>query len=182
MEGLVDELLTVSAVKTGSLSLRCAREDLAPICRSAVDDQMLITKRAVSVELPATPAFAMVDAKRVMQVVGNLLSNALRYSAPERPVVLRLRQAEGEAIIEVRDEGPGIPPDAVPHLFERFYRVPGIDVRAGSQAGLGLGLFLSQVIVRRHGGRIDVDTEVGRGSTFSVVLPLAEEAAERASA
>jgi signal transduction histidine kinase len=124
----------------------------------------------------------MVDAKRVKQVLGNLLSNALKYSAPERPVALRLRRAAGEAIIEVRDEGPGIPPDAIPHLFERFYRVPGIDVRSGSQTGLGLGLFLSQAIVLRHGGRIDVDTEVGRGSTFSVALPLAEEATERASA
>jgi signal transduction histidine kinase len=182
MEALVDELLTISAVKTGTLPLRRAREDLAVICRRAADEQMLITQRPVSVELPATPAFAMVDAKRVKQVVGNLLSNAIKYSAPERPVALRLRRAAGEAIIEVRDEGPGIPPDAIPHLFERFYRVPGIDVRSGSQTGLGLGLFLSHAIVRRHGGRIDVETEVGRGSTFSVALPLAEEATERASA
>jgi two-component system sensor histidine kinase/response regulator len=73
----------------------------------------------------------------------------------------------------VRDEGPGIPPDALPHLFERFYRVPGIEVRAGSQRGLGLGLFVSQAIVGRHGGRIEVETEPGHGSTFSVRLPLA---------
>jgi signal transduction histidine kinase len=182
MEGLVDELLTVSAVKTGMLPIHRTREDLSVICRSAADEQTLLTQRSVSLDLPATPAFAMVDAKRVKQVVSSLLSNAIKYSAPERPVALRLRHASGEAIIEVHDEGPGIPPDAVPHLFERFYRVPGIDVRSGSQTGLGLGLFLAQAIVRRHGGRIEVHTEVGRGSTFSVALPLAEEATERASA
>jgi signal transduction histidine kinase len=176
MEGLVDELLTVSALKSGTLALQREREDLVAICRSAAEEQMLIAQRRVSLELPTQPTFALVDAHRVRQVVSNLLSNALKYSPPDRPVALLLRRTEADAIIAVRDEGPGIPADALPHLFDRFYRVPGIEVRSGSRTGLGLGLFLSAAIVSRHGGHIDVDTQPGRGSTFSVRLPLSAPA------
>jgi signal transduction histidine kinase len=174
MEDVVDELLTVSAVKTGALALHREREDLVPICKNAADEQMLIAQRRVAVELPREPTFAFVDSQRVRQVVSSLLSNALKFSPPDRPVALRLRRADGEAVIAVRDEGPGIPPEALPHLFERFYRVPGTEVVSGSRAGLGLGLFISQAIVSRHGGRIEVETELGHGSTFSVRLPLDE--------
>jgi signal transduction histidine kinase len=174
MESLVEELLTISAVKTGAFALHREREDLASICKVAAEEQMLIAHRRVSIELPAEPTIAFVDPQRVQQVVGNLLSNALKYSPSDRPVALRLRRTEGEAVIAVRDEGPGIPADALPHLFDRFHRVPGIEVRSGSGTGLGLGLFISEAIVRRHGGRIEVETELGRGSTFSVRLPLAE--------
>jgi signal transduction histidine kinase len=106
--------------------------------------------------------------------VSNLLSNALKYSAPERAVVLRLRVVARDAVISVQDQGPGIPSDALPHLFEQFYRAPRVEVRSGTRQGLGLGLAISHAIVSRHGGRIEVESEVGRGSTFSVHLALAE--------
>jgi signal transduction histidine kinase len=174
MDSLVDELLSLSAIKTGTLSLRRERGDLASICRTAAEEQMLIAHRDVSIDVPTEPTIAFVDAPRVQQVLGNLLSNALKYSPPDRPVALHLRMAEGEAIIDVRDEGPGIPAEALPHLFERFYRVPGTEARAGSRVGLGLGLFIAHAIVSRHGGRIEVETAPGRGSTFSVRLPLGD--------
>jgi signal transduction histidine kinase len=172
MEGLVDELLSLSAIKTGTLALRRQPGDLASICRTAAEEQMLIAHRNVSIELPSEPTIAYVDAPRVQQALSNLLSNALKYSPPDRPVALQLRRTGGEAIIAVRDEGPGIPAEAVPHLFERFYRVPGAEDRFSSRAGLGLGLFIAHNIVSGHGGRIEVDTQPGRGSTFSVRLPL----------
>jgi signal transduction histidine kinase len=174
MENLVDDLLSVSAIKSGMLTLRRERTDLVALCQAAADEQTLITKREISVELPSWPVFAYVDPHRIQQVVGNLASNALKYSPADRSVVLQLRRTDAEAIITVRDEGPGIPADALPHLFERYYRVPGVEVRAGSSVGLGLGLFVSQAMVSQHGGSIEVETEVGRGTTFVVRLPLAE--------
>jgi signal transduction histidine kinase len=118
----------------------------------------------------------------VQQAVGNLLSNALRYSPPDRPVSLRLVGTETEAIVSVHDEGPGIPREAMPHLFERFYRVPGLPVRTGSGEGLGLGLYVSRAIVERHGGHIEIESQRGQGSTFSVHLPLARSPTAEAQA
>jgi signal transduction histidine kinase len=172
MENLVDDLLSVSAIKSGMLTLRRERADLVALCQAAADEQTLITKREISVEVPSEPVFANVDPQRIQQVVGNLASNALKYSPADRPVVLHLRRTDTEAIITVRDEGPGIPAHALPHLFERYYRVPGVEVRAGSSVGLGLGLFVSHAMVSQHGGHIDVETELGRGTTFVVRIPL----------
>src|SRR5262249_33845309 len=78
------------------------------------------------------------------------------------------------ACVSVRDEGQGIPPEALPHLFERFYRVPGIDVQSGSGVGLGLGLHISCEIVARHGGEVGVSSPLGAGATFWFTLPLAD--------
>jgi signal transduction histidine kinase len=173
MERLVDDLLSLSAIKSGTFTVSPEQADLAGICRSAAQEQSAIQKREVVFDLPCAGVLAYVDPQRVQQAVGNLLSNALRYSPRDRPVTLRLRNTGTEAIVSVRDEGPGIPPEALPHLFERFYRVPGLEVNAGSGKGLGLGLYVSRVIVQGHGGRIDVESQRGRGSTFSVHLPLA---------
>jgi two-component system, sensor histidine kinase and response regulator len=77
-----------------------------------------------------------------------------------------------ECCISIRDMGVGIPPELLPHIFERFYRVPGIETQTGSGIGLGLGLYISHKIVECHGGRIDVQSTPGDGSTFTIVLPL----------
>jgi signal transduction histidine kinase len=79
---------------------------------------------------------------------------------------------EYEAIISIRDMGAGIPPEQIPHIFDRYYRVPGIDAQPGSHNGLGLGLYISRKLIERHAGRIDVHSVPGEGSTFSIVLPL----------
>lgn len=85
---------------------------------------------------------------------------------------MTLQQVGYEAIISIRDMGVGIPAEQIPHIFEQYYRVPGIEVQTGSQTGLGLGLFISQKLVERHAGRIDVQSVPGEGSVFSIVLPL----------
>jgi signal transduction histidine kinase len=108
-------------------------------------------------------------------VLTNLLSNALKYSAQECPVALGVRAEGQRAVLTVRDEGAGIPAESLPHLFERFYRVPGVQVQSGSGVGMGLGLFITHEIVERHGGTIQVQSAVGEGTTFTVTLPLARE-------
>ncbi len=105
-------------------------------------------------------------------MLSNLLSNALKYSAAERRVALRLRQREGCATFAVRDKGQGIPLEAIPRLFERFYRAPGVKVQHGSGVGLGVGLYISRELIEMHGGQIEVHSTIGRGTTVIFTLPL----------
>jgi CheY-like chemotaxis protein len=113
------------------------------------------------------------DADRIHQVVGNLLSNARKYSPAGGTVDVSAHEASGQVIVTVRDHGLGLPPDAVPHLFEKFFRVDNSDRR--SITGTGLGLAISRKIVEAHGGRIWADSDgLGQGSCFSFSLPLAD--------
>ncbi len=113
-----------------------------------------------------------VDVDRISQVILNLLSNARKYSSAEVTITMTLQRADDTSILSVRDRGVGIPAEMLPHIFERFYRVPGVEVQTGSGIGLGLGLYISNKIVERHGGHIEVQSMPGEGSTFSVILPL----------
>lgn len=110
------------------------------------------------------------DPDRLERVVLNLISNALKYSPAETVVEIRLRQEGESAVVEVQDQGPGIPPESLPRLFQRFYRAPG----AARREGMGLGLYIARVLVEAHGGHVWVESHPGQGSTFSFSLPTAE--------
>ena len=125
----------------------------------------------MALSVPAEPLVASADPRRVSQILGNLLGNALRYSPPEAGVRLALRADGGGAVVAVSDDGPGIPEEERARIFQSFYQVPGAE-RFGGGTGLGLGLYLCKELVERHGGRIWVESEVGRGSTFFFLLPL----------
>jgi two-component system, sensor histidine kinase and response regulator len=124
-------------------------------------------------ELAPQPVEANVDVNRLSQVLLNLLSNARKYSPPGAPITIRVERKKDHGIISVSDKGTGIPSETIPRIFERFYRVPGVEVQSGSSIGVGLGLYVAQKIVEQHGGRIDVQSAPGEGSTFSLLLPLA---------
>ncbi len=109
------------------------------------------------------------DPDRLERILMNLLTNALKYSALETEVLLRAEKTDGEVTVSVTDYGMGIPPEDLPHIFERFYQ-PTAGRKAG---GLGLGLYISKMLVEAHGGRVGVESELGRGSTFWFTLPLA---------
>jgi signal transduction histidine kinase len=176
MERLVNDLVDVSRIDASWLPLWLERCDLVHLCRQIADEQSAAAERDMRLDLTDVPAWVMADAERMGQVLTNLLSNALKYCGQDCPVGLTLR-AEGErAVLAVRDEGAGIPPESLPHLFEYFYRVPGVQVQSGSGVGLGLGLFITREIVERHGGAIEVESAIGQGTTFTVLLPLAREA------
>ena len=172
MERLIGDLLDVSRIELGKLALRIEPGDLAAVCRQTAEDHREAAERRITLDLPDEPVVLPFDADRIEQVLANLLSNALKYSPPRRPVVLRLRTGAGEARVTVEDAGAGIPPEALPHIFGRFYRVPGVQVQSGSGVGLGIGLFISDEIVERHGGRMWAESEPGRGSRFTFALPL----------
>jgi signal transduction histidine kinase len=125
----------------------------------------------ITVELPTDLPPVCADYDRLERILTNLLSNALKYSDPGTPVLLCARRQDGEVEISVTDQGRGIPSEAIPHLFERFYRVPE-DRKA---EGIGLGLYITKLLVEAHGGCIWVESGVGKGSMFYFTLPVANE-------
>jgi signal transduction histidine kinase len=132
------------------------------------------TDLTVTFAAPPGPLEVDMDVDRISQAVLNLLSNARKYSPAGAPITLTLEQREDRCTLAVQDQGVGIPADQLPHIFERFYQAPGIEKQIGSSVGLGLGLYIAQKIVEQHGGSIEVDSQPGSGSTFSVILPLVD--------
>jgi signal transduction histidine kinase len=117
----------------------------------------------------------MGDPDRLKEVLLNLVDNALNYTPGGGKVILSLYHNEPWVLVCVADTGPGIPPEDLPHIFERFYRAKSIKPRPGRPAGTGLGLSIARWIVEQHGGHITVESQVGKGSTFSVWLPATPE-------
>ena len=170
---LIEDLLLASQIAAERLTLRTEEFDLVAGARAAVTNQR-VNRAAIHLEAPAEPLVVSADRQRLGQVLTNLLTNAIKYSPRDTDVVVRVGRAGDAARIQVSDRGMGIPPEALPHLFDRFYRVAG----AAEQAqGLGLGLYITRRIVEAHGGSIEVESEPGKGSTFTVALPLPDELA-----
>lgn len=173
METLVHDLLMAAQVKGESQRLTLGRRDLRELCRHVVHDQRLATGRVIMLDLPRKPAGAEVDTDRITQVLTNLISNAHKYSHADTPIAVRLAITGRYGRISIRDDGPGIPLDAQEHLFQSFYRVPGIEAVHEADGGLGLGLSICRELVELHRGHIGVESLPGRGSTFWVTIPLA---------
>lgn len=175
LESLVDELLDNSRIEAGQFGVHLQQTDLRGLVSEVVEEQRALNPgRVIALEtLPAQTVRVEADAERVRQVIGNYLTNALKYSAEARPVDVGLEVEQKQARIWVRDEGAGIPFEQQPHVWERFYRVPGIEVLTGSKVGLGLGLYITKAIIERHQGQVGVQSTPGQGSTFWCTLPLA---------
>jgi two-component system phosphate regulon sensor histidine kinase PhoR len=172
LEALVSDLMSLSRVEAEKHDLPTTRIDLAPLVERAARDAagpQRIERVALAIE--AQP-FVLGDQQQLEQMVRNLVDNALKYGAPGRPVVVRLDLApSGQARIAVEDEGEGIAPEQIPHLTRRFYRTdPG---RSRASGGTGLGLAIVKHIVERHRGRLDISSELGKGTRVVVRIPLA---------
>lgn len=172
MERLVNDLLNTSLIETGMFSLSRQPDDLVAILRELVTEHRDAMGSTLQVEIlvPALPG--LFDRERICQVILNLLSNARKYSPPGAPIKLRLESQDDQAVLAITDQGVGIPPAKLAHIFERFYRVPEIDVQTGSSSGVGLGLYIAQKIIERHDGRLNATSTPGQGSTFTIHLPL----------
>ncbi len=174
MGSMVDSLLDLVRSEMGQPPiLRRAEVDVGALARSvAVDQQQATQRHEVRVHVPETPVIAPLDEVRVRRVVRNLLLNAVKYSPSGGIIEVRVQQHElkglGWAVLEVQDTGIGIPARDLPHMFERFYRGENV---VGRIPGTGLGLFGARQIAELHGGRIEVTSVEGQGSTFAVWLP-----------
>jgi two-component system phosphate regulon sensor histidine kinase PhoR len=189
MAQLVDDLLSLSRVELNEHVRPKESVELPPLIASVAEALAgRAEERRMTVRLDIEPALPSVvgDADQLVQVFRNLVENAIRYAREGTPVVVAARAVEripdiggfGVAVA-VRDEGEGIPKDAIPRLTERFYRVD--KARSQSLGGTGLGLAIVKHIVNRHRGRLAIESVVGRGSTFTVFLPAVRPAPSPAS-
>ena len=176
MARLIDDLLSLSRIELNAHRRPDTPVDLVPLVRQVADGlQTLARDRGVSVHIEAAPALIVPgDRDELVRVFENLVENALKYGAVGRRVDIALRTAlspegEPEAQVDVRDYGPGIAPEHLPRLTERFYRVDVTESRA--QGGTGLGLALVKHILNRHRGRLSIESTAGAGATFAVHLP-----------
>ena len=174
LEHLVTDLLLFSNVEHQELQLQAANYPLMALVDQAVED-MSTKYRGQTIEVHPSKTRAMVraDAHRAIQVLANLLDNAIKYSAEGKPVHVRWTVRRREVEVTVRDWGPGIRSEDVSRLFTRFGTL-GHQPRPG-QVGTGIGLYICNEIIKRHRGRIRVESQKGAGSTFSFSLPLAAE-------
>jgi signal transduction histidine kinase len=170
LTSLIDELLDVSSIRAGRVELHKRPCNLNDICKEAMEDQHLLTGRAITLNIPKDPVTVQVDCDRLSQVLANLVTNAVKYSPEGSPVEVGLSMNKQHARIYVRDRGKGISKDQQTRIFETFYRTP--DALASNKQGMGLGLAISKEIIERHSGRIWVESKLNQGSTFFVELPL----------
>jgi signal transduction histidine kinase len=172
---LINDLLDVSRIHANRLELAPALVNLAQLVQETVEDQRnLVPTRPLHVETSPLEVLVFADAERVGQVVNNYLPNALKYSEASRPIEVRVTQTGKMARVEVTDEGPGLSAEQQEHIWQRFYRVPGIEVKSGTGVGLGLGLHICRIIIERQAGQVGVESTQGRRSTFWFTLPLAD--------
>jgi signal transduction histidine kinase len=142
--------------------------DMLYECKDVMNSKVDEEKLHIQIETPEKMPALEADRDKIKQVVLNLLSNAIKYNRPNGAILLRGDFSTTEILIAVQDTGVGIPEDALPHLFQKFYRVRENESKA---AGTGLGLSICKQIVQGHGGRIEVKSKIGVGTAFTVRLP-----------
>ena len=167
---MVLALLDISRLEMGQLTIERVPVDLCALLRSSIDAmQSTVDDRKIELEYPAQSILVSGDALRLEQVFQNLLQNALKYSQPPEAISVVLAQTADQVCVAVEDHGIGIPPAALGHVFQRFYRADNVEEQHLS--GMGIGLYVVNEIVMLHGGTVTVDSTEGVGSIFTVVLP-----------
>ena len=169
MTQIVRNLLTLARFDEGSLRLLRAPLDLHGLADDVVRSlAVLAAASAVTVSVTGDETIADADVEYIRLAALNLVENAIKYSGPGSTVVVSTSVTAGEALLVVEDDGPGIPAEALPHIFDRFYRT--VASRSRETGGSGLGLAISREVVEAHGGTIEVDSVPGRGSRFTLRL------------
>lgn len=177
---LVDQLLDLSRLESGELPLRREEVALAPLVDEVLSE-IRVARPGAGVELerrvaPDLPP-VLADRERIHQVLFNLLDNAVRFTPAGGRVTVTAERRNGAVDVRVADTGPGIAPEHLPRLFERFYRVD--PARSAREGGTGIGLAIARSVVEAHGGRIWAESTVGKGSVFTFELPVAPAAETR---
>jgi signal transduction histidine kinase len=173
MAGLIDELLEISRVTRGKIEVKLDNVEIEHVINDAVEQvtpQIEARGHRFDVEVLPKTTVVRCDKKRLVQVVANLLANAVKYTPDGGRVQLRSALHENEVVITVEDNGVGMPPEFIPHAFELFSQVAPTSDRAAG--GLGLGLALVKSLVELHGGKVACSSKgPGKGSQFTVLLP-----------
>jgi signal transduction histidine kinase len=170
-ERLITDLLEASAIENGALQLARAPIDAGAILRQAAAEHELLAKESggrIVTHIPDEPVLVQADRDRVLQVLGNLIGNSLKH-AKGAPIEISVERKEDAAILAVKDNGPGIAPKELPHIFDRYW------TGRTRKGGAGLGLAIAKGIVSAHGGNIAVDSQQGHGARFSFTLPLVRQ-------
>lgn len=181
MTELVESLLTLARADEGRAPLPVERTDLRDLVAEASETAGMLAESGglkVTTVMPEGPVWVMVDRRRIREMLLNLVTNAIKYTPREGKVELALMSRSDGAAITVRDTGIGITSNDLPHIFERFWRADLARSRTGERPGSGLGLAITKWIAEAHGGSITASSRPGRGTTLTVVLPLAESQPE----
>ena len=174
---MVNELLDLSRIEGGGTLQMADGVDMSRLAADSAERLRLFAERqGVTFRIETPPGTAPVrgDAARLGQVIVNLVHNAVKFSPDGGEVIIRTASGDGQVVTSVEDHGIGIPRAARDRIFERFYKVDRARLRAEAGGGTGLGLAISRHVVEQHGGRIWVESEEGRGSTFSFALPAGD--------
>jgi signal transduction histidine kinase len=172
---LVDDLQDLALAEAGELKLVCQTEDVSELVNqtvTAMQAQAVAKGLSVSIDLPDRLPPVSIDYHRISQVLRNLLENAVAHTAQGGVITVAAKQQDNWVEVSVTDTGEGIPADDLPNIFERFYRVDKSRTRA--TGGSGLGLTIAKRLVEAHGGKIKVQSELGKGSCFSFTIPVSE--------
>lgn len=175
MAHMLDNVLTIGRAETEAMNFSPAPLDLPGLCRQLVDEVRAGADRDIRFEFSGEQATVEMDEKLLRHALGNLLSNAVKYSQQGSRVIFNARVADAAAAFEISDEGIGIPQQDHERLFEAFHRARNV----GNIAGTGLGLAIVKKSVELHGGSIAFTSEIGRGTRFTVTLPLHSDTAAR---
>nr|WP_067060204.1 PAS domain-containing sensor histidine kinase [Mucilaginibacter sp. L294] len=165
---LIEDLLNLSRMNEGQLKLDKTQFTIAEMLNQCCNHVRVVGKHELILQGDEELQI-IADEHRIDQVIVNMVNNAVKYAPNSKQIFFNVEKAGDMARISVRDTGPGIAPDKLSHLFERYYRT---DASGYQNSGLGLGLYISAEIIRKHGGEIGVDSELGKGSTFWFTLPL----------
>jgi PAS domain S-box-containing protein len=177
LANLINNLLNVSRIEHGLLKLNLAEADIAGVIQEAVNglenSAKIKNQKLEFVKEKADFPSLLIDHFRIGEVITNLIGNAITYTKPGGEITVRLEQKDNSVVVSVIDTGEGIPKDALPKLFTKFFRVSGV-LEQGSK-GTGLGLYISKSIIELHKGQIGVESEIGKGSKFYFILPIPTE-------
>lgn len=177
---MVGDLLLLAQAESGKLPLDMRQVELDTLVLEALQQMSVLARDRLSLRLgDIDQVLVCGDRDRLKQVLVNLIGNAISYTPQGGEVIVSVGKMGNQARLTVKDSGPGIPAEDMPHIFERFYRAEKARTRPKEKKGFGLGLSIAYWIVRNHNGRIDVDSKEGIGTTFCVWLPLSTEACSK---
>lgn len=172
---LVGDLLLIAQAETGQLPLEKENLELDTLFFEVLQEMQVLAGNKVALKLTEIDQIRVAgDRDRLKQVLLNLVANAIQYTPAGGEVILSLAKVDQKARVLIRDTGPGIPAEDLPHIFERFYRTEKSRTRSKTP-GFGLGLSIAYWIIKNHDGKINVESEEGEGTTFEILLPLFDE-------